>query len=162
MRQGRRLAVDLGDARIGVAASDPGGALAVPVTTVTAGPGELDALVALVAEYEPIEVVVGLPRTLAGDEGIAATKIRRRAEALASRLATDPQLSSAGIPVPSVRLVDERLSTAQAVKQFHQQGIRSRDFRRVIDQAAAQAILEQALDAERAQGVPPGEVVSPG
>ncbi|HVD80400.1 MAG TPA: RuvX/YqgF family protein, partial [Propionibacteriaceae bacterium] len=58
-RRGVRLAIDWGDARIGVAACDPEGTLAYPLTTVRAGASEIAELVAVVAEYEPIEIIVG-------------------------------------------------------------------------------------------------------
>ena len=68
-RRGVRLALDWGEARIGVAACDPAGTLAYPVEHRAGGPGDDAALVALVAEYAPIEMVVGLPRSLSGGEG---------------------------------------------------------------------------------------------
>ena len=105
-RRGVRLALDWGDARIGVAACDRDGVLAYPLDTVQAGPAELDRLVAIVAEQEPLEVVVGLPRSLSGADGPAAVKVRGRAEALAARL-----------DVP-VRLVDERLTTVTASRRL--------------------------------------------
>lgn len=77
LRRGRRLAVDVGDARIGVASCDPDGILATPVETVPGRdvPAAHRRLAALVEEYEPIEVVVGLPRSLKGGEGPAAVKV---------------------------------------------------------------------------------------
>src|SRR6516225_2320689 len=103
VRQGVRLAVDVGSVRVGVARSDPGGILASPLTVVRSGPGELDALATLAASADAIEVIVGLPTSLSGREGAAATAARSFAAELAGRLA----------PVP-VRLVDERFTTTQA------------------------------------------------
>lgn len=148
MRSGVRLGVDWGGARIGVAACDPAGTLAYPVETVPAGPGAIARIQALVAEYEPLELVLGLPRTLAGTESYAATTIRTAASDLAAALP--------GLPI---RLVDERLSTATASRQLGQAGRSTRQQRRIIDQAAAVAILEGALAQERATGQPPGEAV---
>ena len=70
MRKGRRLAIDVGDARIGVASCDPDGILATPVETVPGRdvPAAYRRLGQLIEEYEPIEVVVGLPRSLKGGE----------------------------------------------------------------------------------------------
>jgi putative Holliday junction resolvase len=150
VRTGTRLALDWGDARIGIAACDPAGMLAYPLTTVAAGPAELRLVAAVVRERSPLEVVVGLPRSLSGGEGPAAAKVRSRAVALARVL---------GDAVP-VRLVDERLTTVTASRRLTQSGRRTRDQRAVIDAAAAVAILEHALDIERARGVPPGELVS--
>lgn len=155
MRSGVRLALDLGDARIGVAACDGAATLAFPVATVQAGDGELDRLMALITEYEPVEVVVGLPRSLSGGEGPAAVKIRGRALALAAR--------SGGLDPPlPVRLVDERLTTVSASRQLRAAGKRSKHQRSRIDSAAAVTILDHALDSERNQGFPPGELVSAG
>jgi putative holliday junction resolvase len=148
MRRGVRLALDWGDARIGVAASDPDGVLAYPATTVEAGAGEIDQLAAVVADYEPIEVLVGFPRSLSGGEGPAATKARERAKRLAGVI---------GVPV---RLVDERLTTVTASQRLREGGKRAREQRELIDAAAAVAILEQALAFEQSQEKPAGELVS--
>ena len=150
MRHGVRLGVDPGDARIGVARSDPSGLLATPVETVPRGPGDLARLRAIVDEEGAVEVVVGLPRSLSGGEGPAAAKVRRFAGDLARALA----------PVP-VRLCDERLSTVSAENVLRQQGKKGAGRRAVVDQVAAVVILQQALDTERSRGAPPGELVDP-
>jgi len=131
-----------------VAACDRDGLLAYPLDTVAAGPAELDRLVAIVVEQEPLEVVVGLPRSMSGADGPAAVKVRQRAVALAARL-----------EVP-VRLVDERLTTVTASRRLREGGRTARQQRSVIDAAAAAAILEQAVALERSRGGPPGELVS--
>lgn len=148
MRRGVRLALDWGKARIGVAASDPDGILAHPVTTVSAGPDALDRIRALVAEYDPIEVVLGLPRNLGGAEGPAAAAIREVAIGMGAALP--------GVPI---RLVDERLTTVTASRQLSGAGRNTRRQRAVIDQAAAVALLDTALHQERTTGLPPGEVL---
>lgn len=147
-RRGVRLALDWGDARIGVAACDRDGVLAYPLDTVRAGADELAQLVRIVAEQEPLEVVVGLPRSLSGGDGPAARKVRERAGALAALVA-----------VP-VRLVDERLTTVTASRRLRESGKRAKQQRSLIDAAAAAAILEQAVALERARGAAPGELVS--
>jgi putative Holliday junction resolvase len=129
--------------------------LAYPYATVPAGTAELAAILTLVSEVEPIEVFVGLPRSLSGGEGPAARKSRDRATALAQAL------SAAGRDT-AVRLLDERLTTVSAARQLRESGRRAKDQRAVIDSAAAVTILEHALAAERAQGTAPGELVSPG
>lgn len=149
MRHGVRLGIDPGDARIGVASSDPSGFLATPLDTVTRGEGDLARLAALVAEREPVEVVVGLPRSLSGREGPAAGRVRVFAEELARVLA----------PVP-VRLCDERLSTVTAESMLRAGGKKGKKRRAVVDQAAAVVILQTALDTERTSGSPPGELVT--
>ncbi|TDC79334.1 Holliday junction resolvase RuvX [Streptomyces hainanensis] len=150
MRRGRRLAVDVGEARIGVASCDPDGVLATPVETVPGRdvPAAQRRLAALVAEYEPIEVIVGLPRSLAGGEGPAAARVRGFAEETARRVA----------PVP-VRLVDERMSTVTAARAMRASGVSAKKGRSRIDQAAAVVILQNALESERASGRPPGQCV---
>ncbi len=148
MRHGVRIGIDPGDARIGVARSDPTGFLATPVETVRRGGGDLRRLARLVAEHEAVEVVVGLPRSLSGGEGPAAAKVRRFARSLARRIA----------PV-SVRLVDERMTTVSAESILRERGRRGSRRREVVDQAAAVLILQHALDAERGTGAAPGEIV---
>ncbi|MEZ0068701.1 putative Holliday junction resolvase [Streptacidiphilus sp. MAP12-20] len=150
MRRGRRIAVDVGDARIGVASCDPDGLLATPVETVPAGGKSQARLAAIVAEYEPIEVVVGLPRSMSGREGPAAAKVREYAGRLAARIA----------PVP-VRLVDERMTTVSAAAGMRAAGVKSKQGRSRIDQAAAVVILQSALETEKTSGRPPGETVEP-
>ncbi|QBR91377.1 Holliday junction resolvase RuvX [Nocardioides euryhalodurans] len=148
MRHGVRLGIDPGDARIGVARSDPTGFLATPVETVRRGKGDLARIARLVHEEEAVEVVVGLPRSLSGGEGPAAAKVRDFAGRLAQRV--DPV---------TVRLVDERLTTVSAEAMLRDRGKKGQQRRAVVDQAAAVMILQHALDTERATGVPPGEPV---
>ncbi|MFI9722298.1 Holliday junction resolvase RuvX [Streptomyces sp. NPDC052396] len=150
MRRGRRIAIDVGDARIGVASCDPDGLLATPVETVPGRdiPAAHKRLVAIVEEYEPIEVVVGLPRSLSGREGPAAAKVRTFAKEMARRIA----------PVP-VRLVDERMTTVTAAHGLRASGVSAKKGRSFVDQAAAVVILQSALEAEKVSGRPPGEAV---
>lgn len=150
VRPGVRVGVDVGSVRVGVAASDPSGVLASPVSVVRRrrDAADVDEVAGVVTEREAVEVVVGLPVGLADREGAAADAARSYAVALAARLA----------PVP-VRLVDERLSTVQAQRGMHAAGHTTRSARRSIDAAAAAVILQSALDVERATGRPPGELV---
>ena len=150
MRIGRRLALDPGTARIGVAVSDRDGILASPQESLP-GSDRTEAVAALdhlSTDVEPIEIIVGLPRSMDGSDGAAAQKAREFAAELAGRLS---------IPV---RLVDERLSTVQAQRGLHAQGRSMRQSRNMIDSAAAAVVLQHALDAERANGHAPGEVCS--
>lgn len=148
MRPGVRLGLDPGDARIGVARSDPTGFLATPVETVRRGRGDVSRLRRLVSEVEAVEVVVGLPRSLSGREGPSALKVREFALSLARRID----------PVP-VRLCDERLTTVSAEAMLRERGRKGQDRRSVVDMAAAVLILQNALDTERASGNAPGEIV---
>ena len=154
MRPGVRIGVDVGSVRVGVATCDPAGLIATPVETVRRGRGDLDRLAALVAERGAVEVVVGLPTTLAGRHGPAAEAAEEFARRLAERLADRP----AARDVP-VRLVDERLSTVGAQRGLRDSGVDTRKGRSVVDQAAAVIILQTALDAERHSGTAPGRLV---
>ncbi len=157
VRRGVRVGVDVGSVRVGVARSDLEGVLAVPVETLARPKGraprtDLAALVALVTEHEALEVVVGLPLGLDGTEGAAAAAARTYAGDLAAALRTG------GADVP-IRLLDERLTTAQASRDLAAAGRNSRDGRSVVDQAAAVIIVQHALDAERSTGTPPGTLL---
>ena len=142
--------MDPGDARIGVASSDPSGIIATPVETVARGRGDLDRLATLTDELRAVRIYVGLPRSMSGGEGPSAGKVRTFARELAARVA----------PVP-VRLCDERLSTVTAEGQLRGQGRKGRKRRAVVDQAAAVVILQGALERERHTGALAGEVVPP-
>ncbi|MFE3544533.1 Holliday junction resolvase RuvX [Nocardia sp. NPDC059177] len=141
--RGRRIAVDVGSVRIGVAASDPDGILATPVETVAraksgrAGgpPTDIARIAEIVREYEAVEVIIGLPRTLRGENGTAAGIARKFARQL--RRVIDP------IPI---RLSDERLTTVSAARALRDSGVRARGQRQMIDQAAAVSILQGWLD----------------
>ena len=148
-RRGTRIGIDWGDARIGVARCDPDGILATPYATVRAGADEVRDLLVVLAELEPIEVVVGLPTSMSGAAGPAAVKVRERASRLAN-----------ATPVP-VRMVDERLSTVAASRRLREGGRRAKEQRSLIDAAAAAEILEHALGLERSRGEPPGALLFP-
>lgn len=153
IRPGVRIAVDVGSARVGVAASDRTATLASPVTVIrrdVRGLRDLDELAALIGERESVEVIVGLPQTLRGRDSASTADARAYAAALAARIA----------PVP-VRLLDERLTTVSATQQLRAAGRDARASRSVVDAAAAVVLLEAALDRERNTGVPAGEQVNP-
>lgn len=138
--RGRRVGVDVGSVRIGVAASDPDGILATPVETVRRDRTDrhIRRLVVLVKDLDAVEVVVGLPRTLAERSGPSAKDAVALADALAARIAPTP-----------VRLADERLTTVVAQRSLRDAGVRARGQRSVIDQAAAVGILQNWLDQRR-------------
>lgn len=144
LRRGVRLAIDWGAARIGVAACDREGLLAYPVTTVPNDPQALTRIAALVEEYEPFEVLLGMPIDLRGEHGPAAQAMAQTADLLAT------------LPGVTLRVVDERLSTASATRKLAASGRTSKQRRGVVDQAAAVDILEQALEFERRTGRAPG------
>ncbi|KAA0101148.1 Holliday junction resolvase RuvX [Mycolicibacterium sp. P1-18] len=141
--RGRRLGVDVGTVRIGVATSDPDGILATPVETVARDRRNVKGkhirrLAQLAEEYTVVEVVVGLPRTLADRTGPSALDAIAVADALAARIA----------PVP-VRLSDERLTTVTAQRSLREAGVRAKGQKSMIDQAAAVGILQTWLDQRR-------------
>jgi putative Holliday junction resolvase len=150
--RGRRLGVDVGKVRVGVAISDPDGILATPLVTVARDrvfaeegaaadsvPADIAELVRLAGEHEAVQIVVGLPVRLNGAEGPAAIDIRAYAERLAR-----------AVQVPVV-LTDERMSTVVATRRLAERGVRGKRQRAVVDQAAAVEILQSWLDAQRRQ-----------
>jgi putative Holliday junction resolvase len=149
MRTGVRLGIDLGSVRVGIAKCDPQGILASPlrVEPFTDNATVISAIVSLAHEYECLELVLGFPVNLAGDEALSAQVVRKFGEELAAATA---------IPV---RLIDERMTTAAARKQLQAAGYSTRTDKHLIDAAAAVILLEDALEAERRQGHPIGEVV---
>jgi putative holliday junction resolvase len=146
VERGVRVGVDVGAVRVGVAICDPDGILATPLVTLSrdqkAGkndvPLDMSELATLVRDHETVEVVVGLPMTLRGEEGLAAREARAYAERLAELVA----------PVP-VQLADERMSTVAATRRLSERGVRGRRQRAVVDQAAAVEILQSWLDTQR-------------
>jgi len=138
--RGRRLGIDVGTVRIGVAVSDPDGILATPVETVRRDSrgAHLRRIASLIDELEIVEVVVGLPRTLADRAGSSARDAIDVAEAIANRIAAVP-----------VRMADERLTTVSAARSLREAGVRAKNQRGMIDQAAAVEILQGWLDQRR-------------
>lgn len=139
---GRRLGVDVGSVRVGVALSDPSPLLATPLVTLARdvdSDSDVEELARLVAEHEVVEIVVGLPRTLADRHGPAAEAAVDYARRIAERIRNVP-----------VRLADERLSTVTAARMLSQRGVKGRKQRAVVDQAAAVQILQGWLDARAA------------
>lgn len=144
--RGRRIAIDVGTVRVGVAACDPDGILATPVETVQrtgskrgggvrGAAADLARIAEIVREYEAVEVIVGLPRTLRGANGTSAELAISFADRLRSMIP--------GVPI---RLSDERLTTVSAARALRDSGVRARGQRQMIDQAAAVSILQGWLD----------------
>ncbi|SQG64778.1 Holliday junction resolvase-like protein [Corynebacterium renale] len=140
--EGRRIGIDVGKARIGVAVSDRAAMLATPVETVYRLTGtndsdqaDIDDLVDIITEYEAVEVVVGLPKTLKNKGSASALDAADIARRITRRIS----------PVP-VRLADERLTTVVAQSALHASGVNTKKGRSVIDQAAAVEILQTWLD----------------
>lgn len=126
--------MDVGTARVGVAASDPHRILASPVETVPA-PGHAR-VAELVAERDAVLVVVGLPTSMSGKASSASADMARQWLEVFAPL-VDPV---------EVRLVDERLTTVTAAAALRASGKSARKGRAVVDQAAAVALLQGVLD----------------
>lgn len=151
MRVGTRIGVDVGRARIGIARSDPHGLIATPVETVArdrGGDAHVRRIVELAQELEVLEILMGLPVALSGNETPSTHDARDVADAVAAR---------AQVPV---RLVDERLTTVTATRQLREVGKQASRSRDRIDQIAAVVLLQNALDGERTSGRCPGVLVT--
>ena len=148
MRSGRRLAVDVGKVRVGLAISDFHAILASGLATVARSESveqtAKDILGALDGE-EVIEIYVGLPLNLAGGETASTADALEIAKAIAAQATAE------------VRLIDERLTTVAATAALQASGKSSKQSRPIIDQVAATVILEQALELEKASGAKPGK-----
>jgi putative Holliday junction resolvase len=131
----RLAALDVGDARVGVAVSDELGVAAHPVGVVRrrGGRHDLTALAALLAPFAPERLVVGLPLNMDGSEGVRAARTRTFAAKVAAHL---------GVPV---EFVDERLTTFEAEQRLAAAGVRGRRRREALDRVAAAVILEGYL-----------------
>jgi putative Holliday junction resolvase len=146
MRFGRRLGIDAGTVRVGLAISDPHGILASPLSNLKRLGNDqetAEALASIVAEYELLEIYVGLPLSL------RATNTASTMDAVGLARAIELKLD-----VP-VRLIDERMTSVSANSILKNAGRGNRQARKVVDQVAATLILEQALSIEKT-GVLPG------
>jgi putative Holliday junction resolvase len=153
--QGIKLGVDVGTVRVGVAVCDREGILATPLKTLERNAKkntDVRILAALAAELGAVQIFVGLPRTMKGEEHASA----RMAEDYAQLLVA--ALDQRGSTVP-VQLVDERLSTVTAHRNLHAAGMSSRNHRKVVDQVAAAGILQHAIDMQKARGTDVGSRV---
>ncbi|MFB8371982.1 Holliday junction resolvase RuvX [Pseudarthrobacter sp. NPDC055928] len=154
--QGIKLGVDVGTVRVGVALCDRDGILATPYKTLDRNPkknSDVRVIAALVEELGAVQVIVGLPRTMKGEEHASARMATDYAELLAG------ELESRGLDVP-VCLVDERLSSVTAHRNLHEAGMSSRNHRKVVDQVAAAGILQHAIDMQKARGTDVGSRVN--
>ena len=148
MRLGRRIAIDYGAARIGVAVSSVDALICSPLDTVAAGELSVIQIVELIREQSPIEVYVGLPLNLQGEHTKSTTDAIALAFALQGNLDCE------------VRLIDERMSTRAAQGQLFASGRNSKASRSLIDAAAASLILEGAIAFEKSTGNQPGKPLS--
>lgn len=150
MRPGRRLAIDVGKVRIGVAASDLHGILASGLETVARGvdlESSLRRIVELVNEVEPIEIYIGLPVSMSGKHSASTQDAVDFAIKLDSRVSQE------------IRFIDERMTTLTAASALKMSGRDSKSGRQIIDQIAATVILEQAMEQEKKSGNKPGMAI---
>ena len=135
----RVLALDIGEVRVGVAVSDPAGRVASPVCVLPSAEVLAHAVSfrRVLEDWEPDLLVCGLPRTLAGEEGPQAARIREQAQRIAS---------TCGIPL---EFADERLSSAEAKRILRSQGLSERAMRGKVDMVAASLFLQSWLDARQ-------------
>ena len=151
MRNGRRLAIDVGKARVGLAISDQSGLLAIPFETVPRRENLAETALAIataVSDFILLEVYVGLPLSMSGKETASTADALSVAFAVADTVGCE------------VRLVDERLTTVSATANLRLAGKNSKNSRSIIDQEAAAIILEQALATEKTSGNIPGRSLS--
>ena len=127
------LGIDYGDARFGIAATDPLGILAHPVETIEVSRQDPVERIAELVESRSIrQLVLGLPLNLDGEEGPAAAKVRAFAKKLSTRLPDLP-----------VEWIDESMTTVAASEKLREAGRNAKKQKGIIDQAAAVEILER-------------------
>lgn len=133
----RILGIDLGSVRIGLALSDDLGWMAHPWQTLSRSPNSALEIARLVVEKKVVTIIVGLPRNMNGTYGPAAEQCRAFADQLQQQTEA------------KVVLWDERLTTAAAARNLHEAGRSSKQQRPIIDQVAAQQILQDWMDAQK-------------
>lgn len=138
MQRGRRIAFDYGDIRIGVAVCDPDGIISSPLAVLATEKKNLAGEIqAIFAEYEPVQIFIGLPKQLSGVESVSAEKARRFGALLAEL--TDVEII----------YIDERLSTVSAQSKLREAGKSAKESKELIDAMAAVEILELGLQSAR-------------
>lgn len=136
--RGRRLAIDYGDVRIGLAISDPDCIVSTPLSSLrTQDPKMMEKFHAIMTEYLPIKIFIGLPMHLSGQESASTEKVRRFSEELQEV-----------IDIP-IEYVDERLTTVSAQEKLRASGVSARESKDLIDSMAAVEILEAGIARER-------------
>lgn len=138
---GKWLGIDYGDARIGVAVSDPMGVLARGLETIRWNGRDmawaLERIATIVRDQQAVGLVIGMPRRTDGKPGASEEKARQFAADLAELTGLEPVLR------------DERYTTVLASRIMRETGIRSRRRNEVIDQIAAEIILQEYLESRR-------------
>lgn len=133
----RILGIDYGDARTGVAVSDPMGWTAQGVTTISErnNPEKVaEKVLEFIKEYSPTEIVLGLPKNMDGSQGFRTDATKKFAEILKTK--TD---------IPLI-FWDERLTTVAAARTLNETNVRGSKRKGIIDTVAATYILQGYLD----------------
>ena len=130
----RRLAIDVGSARIGVAVSE--GTLALPLESISATDNPVARVIEIAQQKQASVVYVGLPLNLKGNFTASTQQAIDFAKLLAEQ----------GI---TIRMIDERLTTKSAQQMLHSSGKKVKESREYIDAQAAALILDFALNSER-------------
>ena len=135
----RVLALDIGEVRVGIAASDATGTVASPVAVLPAQEvlGHARTFRRVLEDYEPELLVCGRPQTLAGEDGPQAQRIMEQAQRIAR---------ACGLPL---EFADERLSLREAKRILREEGMSERAMRGKVDMVAASLFLQAWLDARR-------------
>lgn len=135
----RILALDIGQARVGIAVSDPGERVASPVCVLPASEvlGNAKPFRRVLEDWEPELLLCGLPYTMAGEEGPQAARVRTAAQKISA---------ACGLPC---EFADERLSSREAKRSLREKGLSEREMRGKIDMIAASLFLQAWLDARR-------------
>jgi putative Holliday junction resolvase len=136
MQKGRKLGLDFGSTRIGVAICDPDGILATPYSTISSSSTLISEVAAICESEEIVAIIVGLPRSLNGEISHAANLVNDFIAELSSQLPETP-----------VHTFDERFTTTLANQALRASGRSAKEGRAVIDQIAAVNILQSYLDA---------------
>jgi putative Holliday junction resolvase len=131
----RLLGIDHGDSRIGLAISDELGAFAHPYRTLQTGPKVIDEIRVIVEREQIIGIIIGLPKNMDGTLGASAAKAKAFGEQLAKV-----------VPTIKIQFWDERLTTREAQRVLHTAGKNTKQSKKMIDQVAAQILLQNYLD----------------
>ncbi|MBV9643659.1 MAG: Holliday junction resolvase RuvX [Verrucomicrobia bacterium] len=131
----RLLGIDYGDSRIGLAISDQLGSFAHPYRTLRSGSRTVDEIRAIVGREQISGIVIGLPRNMDGTLGSSAAKAKSFGEQIA-------------LVFPTIKILfwDERLTTQEAQRALHGAGKNTKQSKKMIDQVAAQILLQNYLD----------------
>jgi putative Holliday junction resolvase len=139
LTRGRRVGIDFGQVRIGVAVSDFDAILVSPVKTLPNDATLTTMLTEIFKEYDPIYIAIGNPIHLSGADSDKAKLIRSFA------------ISMRDFYTGNIYLIDERLSTNQSISQLHEVGKNVKNSKSFLDQMAAVNILNQALQLEASE-----------